>query len=62
MFVIKNETLPKMLEEMDILLNAIEVKGDSVQSLYRSRLILKDLYSSIVKEESPKGDLKQKEE
>lgn len=52
MFVIKNETLPKMLEEMDILLNSIEVKGDSVISLYRSRLILKDLYSSIVKEES----------
>lgn len=52
MFVIKNETLPKMLEEMDILLNSIEVKGDSVISLYRSRLILKDLYGSIVKEES----------
>ena len=51
MFVIKNETLPKMLEEMDILLNSIEVKGDSVISLYRSRLILKDLYSSIIKEE-----------
>ena len=59
MFVIKNETLPKMLEEMDILLGSIEVRGDSVQSLYRSRLILKDLYNSIVKEE---GTTKQKEE
>lgn len=56
MFTIKNETLPKMLEELDILLGSIEVKGDSVQSLYRSRLILKDLYASIEKDEVQKKE------
>lgn len=51
MFIIKNDKLPNMLAELDSNLSTIEVKGESVANLFKSRMILKDLFSSIEKME-----------
>lgn len=47
MFIIKNDNLKQMFLQLDTLLSSIEVKGDSVEGLFKSRMILKDLFTSI---------------
>lgn len=61
-YLIKIENPKSLIEEIDMKLGTIEVKGDSVASLFTARLILKELFNSIeeIKEESEK-DSKTKE-
>lgn len=56
-FIIKNETLQQMFVELDGYLSQIEVKGDSVPSLFKSRMIIKDLFNQIKEVEGESDEI-----
>lgn len=63
-FVLSEENLKKLYMVHDKL-GLIEVKGDSVEHLFASRLLVKQIAESLTeitgKTEEPKGDLKKEE-
>jgi len=51
MQVLKNKDLQNGFAQIDALLSNVEVKGDSVQHIFKARSILKELYSQITEVE-----------
>jgi hypothetical protein len=55
----KAENLKEILVQVDVLLSQVEVKGESVTSLYRARAILKDFYGLIKEEKEEIKEVKE---